>query len=117
MAVSDHYALAVLLIVALVLALVLPSPWNLVGLVSGLVLFIGELFFWNSTVRGHRKVVGAQTLLGQTATVVSACRPDGQVRVGGEIWAARCERGADVGVTVTIVDRHGLTLDVERAES
>src|SRR5262245_15857892 len=106
-----------LLIVALVLVFVLPSPWNLVGLVSGLILFIGELFVWHSTVRGHRKVVGAQTLLGKPATVVSPCRPDGQVRVVGEIWAARCASGADVGDTVTIVNRDGLRLDVERIES
>jgi len=106
----------VLLIVAIVLLLVLPSPWNLVALASGLILFIGELLFWNGTVRGHRKVVGPQTLLGKTATVVSSCRPDGQIRVAGEIWAARCESGADVGDTVTIVGRTELRLDVERAD-
>ena len=102
------------LIVALVLLLVLPSPWSLVGFVSGLVLFLGELFFWNRTVRGRRKEVGAQTLIGKTATVVSVCRPDGQVRISGEIWAAQCDGGADASERVTVAGRDGLTLVVER---
>ena len=56
-------------------------------------------------VRGQPKKVGAQNLLGKTATVVSSCRPDGQVRVGGELWAARCPNGADRGATVEVVGR------------
>jgi membrane protein implicated in regulation of membrane protease activity len=104
-------------IVALVLLLALPWPWDLVGFVIGLVLFCGELFFWNRRVRGRRKVVGAQTLIGEAATVVLACRPQGQVRLSGEIWAARCEGGADVGEAVTVVGRDGLTLLVERARA
>jgi membrane protein implicated in regulation of membrane protease activity len=105
----------VFLIVAFVLLLVLPWPWSLVGFVTGLVLFFGELFFWSRRVRGRRKEVGAQTLIGKRATVVSSCRPDGQVRLSGEIWAARCDGGADAGETVEVVGRDGLTLVVERS--
>ena len=39
---------------------------------------------------------------------------DGQVRIGGEIWQARCEAGADTGETVRVVGLNGLTLLVER---
>ena len=102
------------LIVALVLLLVLPSPWNLVGFTTALVLFFGELFFWSRRVRGRRQEVGAQTLIGKTATVIAACRPEGQVRVSGEIWAARCDGGADAGETLTVVGRDGLTLLVQQ---
>jgi membrane protein implicated in regulation of membrane protease activity len=102
------------LFVALVLLLFLPSPWDLVGFVAALVIFLGELGFWNRTVRGRRKAVGAQTLIGKTARVVSACRPNGQVRVSGEIWAASCSAGAGKGEAVTILSRDGLTLVVER---
>jgi membrane protein implicated in regulation of membrane protease activity len=102
-------------IVAIVLLVVLPSPWRFLGFLGALVLFLGEVLFWNRTVRGQRKKVGAQTLIGANATVVSACAPDGQVRISGEIWAARCEGGADAGESVTVVGRHGLVLDVERA--
>jgi membrane-bound serine protease (ClpP class) len=46
--------------------------------------------------------------------VLSACRPDGQVRLNGEIWDARCTGGAAEGETVRVVGRRGLTLLVER---
>jgi len=100
-------------IVALVLLLALPSPWNVAGFAAALVCFVGEIGFWHRTVRHRRAVVGAHTLIGQLATVVSPCRPNGQVRVTGAIWAARCTAGAEVGDTVRIVDRDRLTLVVE----
>jgi membrane protein implicated in regulation of membrane protease activity len=103
----------VFLIVGLVLLFLLPYPWNVVGATCAFVLFLGELFFWHRRVRGQPKKVGAQTLVGQPATVVSPCRPNGQVRVSGELWAARCPSGADQGDTVTIVGRDGLTLLIE----
>jgi membrane protein implicated in regulation of membrane protease activity len=105
----------VFLVLAFVLLLILPSPWDLVGFATSLVLFVGELAFWHRKVRGQRRAVGAQRLIGTAATVVSACRPDGQVRIGREIWAARCDEGADFGDSVTIVGRDGLTLVVMRA--
>jgi membrane-bound serine protease (ClpP class) len=105
----------VFVLLAIVLLLLLPSPWNVVGFVVCLVLFLGEVAFWHRRVRGQRKVVGAQTLIGAAGTLVSACRPDGQVRVRGEIWAARCDEGADRGDPVTVVGRDELTLIVTRA--
>ena len=105
------------LLVALILVLLLPSPWNVVGFVAGLMLFAGEVFFWNHRVRGNRKRVGAQTLIGTAATVISNCRPDGRVRISGEIWAARSNKGADVGDVVTVVGRDGLILNVEPNDS
>jgi membrane-bound serine protease (ClpP class) len=106
----------VFLILAFVLLIFVPKPWNLVSFTVCLILFVGELFFWNRTMRGHRKVVGAQTLIGREAAVLSPCKPTGQVRIGGEIWEARCETGADAGDTVRVVEVRGLTLLVEPEE-
>jgi membrane protein implicated in regulation of membrane protease activity len=103
------------LLVGLVLVVFLPSPWNLVALLACIALFLGELAFWNRRVRGHRKQVGAETLIGQTGTVVTGCHPYGQVRVGGEIWGARCEHVAEPGDEVVVKAQDGLTLVVERA--
>jgi membrane protein implicated in regulation of membrane protease activity len=103
----------VFFLLALVLLLVLPYPWNLVGCLVSLVLAGGEVTFWNRRVKRRRAGVGAETLIGRSATVLSACRPYGQVRVAGEIWEARCDAGASAGVTVTIVGREALTLIVE----
>lgn len=102
-------------VVALVLLLVLPSPWDVAGFVLGLMCFAVEVVFWHRRVRSHRAVVGAQTLVGQLGTVVTPCRPDGQVRVGGETWAATCPAGAGEGDTVRVVERRRLTLVVEPA--
>jgi membrane-bound ClpP family serine protease len=46
---------------------------------------------------------------------VTACRPEGQVRVQGELWQARCEGGVDVGEPIRVVGRENLTLFVEPA--
>lgn len=102
------------LLVALILLLVLPSPWNVLGLVASLLLFGGEVIYWNRTVRGRRAAAGAENLVGQTASVVSACLPEGQVRLAGEIWEARSHEGAERGETVVVSGRDGLTLLVER---
>jgi membrane-bound serine protease (ClpP class) len=105
----------VFLILGFVLLIFLPSPWGLVGFVICLALFLGELLFWNRTMRGRRQAVGAQTLIGVEGEVLAPCRPVGQVRIGGEIWEARCEAGADTGEIVRVVALRGLTLLVDRA--
>ena len=102
------------LIAGFVFLLLLPSPWNLIVFAVCIPLFLGELAFWNRTVRHRRAQTGVETLIGRTATVASTCRPDGQVRLDGEIWEARCAEGADAGETVTVVSRDQLTLVVER---
>jgi membrane-bound serine protease (ClpP class) len=103
------------LLVALVLVVVLPSPWNALGFVVCLLLFGGEVVYWHRTMRERRATAGAETLIGQTASVVAACRPEGQVRLAGEIWAARSQEGAERGETVIVIGRDGLTLLVERS--
>ena len=92
---------------------VLPSPWGLVGVVIAGILEVGETAFWVSLSRRSRIRMGAETLIGARATVITPCRPDGQVRVQGELWQARCAAGADRGDAVRVSGRDGLTLLVE----
>jgi membrane protein implicated in regulation of membrane protease activity len=103
----------VLIIVAFVLLFLLPSPWNLIGFVAVVLLWVLELIGWNRTMKRRKKVVGAQTLIDREAAVIRPCTPHGQVRLDGEIWEARCDEGAAVGDTVRVVDRDGLTLIVK----
>jgi membrane-bound serine protease (ClpP class) len=99
---------------AVLLALfVVPKPWGLALVAVAAVVEVGESFFWVHLSRRRRIQMGAETLIGATAKVESPCRPLGRVRVDGELWRARCERGADVGEDVRIVARDGLTLLVE----
>ena len=102
----------VLIVIAIVLLFVLPDPWNVVVFVIGVGLGIGEFFAWNRTVRGRRKVVGPQTLIGQTAVVISPLAPTGRVRIEAETWEARSEAGAAVGDVVEVVGLRGLQLQV-----
>jgi membrane-bound serine protease (ClpP class) len=105
---------AVVLALAIVLAVfLLPSPWNIVVLALGILGEIGEITWGRRLARRMRAQTGAEALVGQEAEVVETCRPDGQVRVHGELWQARCADGADVGDTVRITAVRGLTLDVE----
>jgi membrane protein implicated in regulation of membrane protease activity len=101
-----------LLIVALVVLLLVPDPWNVYLAVVSLLLFFGELYLWNRTVRGRRKAVGVHRLVGQVGKVRVTCRPVGQVFVAGELWRAHCAEGADAGETVRVAAVDDLTLDV-----
>ena len=106
-----------LLIVGVVLLFLLPSPWNLVALLVGLVLWLGEVYGIWRLVRKKQVQAGAETLVGRTATVIAACQPLGQVRLSGEseIWRARCAEGTEGGETVGVVGIDEITLIVERA--
>jgi membrane-bound serine protease (ClpP class) len=103
-----------LFVVAVLLALfVIPKPWGLILVAAAAAVEVGESFFWIHLSRRRRIQMGAETLIGATAKVESECRPLGRVRVHGEVWQARCERGAEAGQDVRIVARDGLTLLVE----
>ena len=103
------------LVTAIVLAIfVLPTPWGVVALAGGLVVEAGEAWLWWRLSRRRRPAVGVEALVGVSATVVSPCRPIGQVRVAGELWRAVCSEGANPGDTVHVVAVDGLALIVSR---
>ena len=102
------------LVVALLLAFfVLPSPWNVVAVVLGLGIEAVELT-WGLRLARRRARVGADTLIGREAVVVTALDPVGQVFLAGERWRARGADGAQAGEHVVVCGREGLTLIVER---
>jgi membrane-bound serine protease (ClpP class) len=106
----------VLFLIALLLAFfVLPAPWGLVAVVVGGVLDIAEttLFIWWSKRRNA--TVGVETLVGKVGVAASDLWPEGQVRVGGEIWRARCAGGCDSGTRIVVRAVEGLTLVVDPA--
>lgn len=103
-------------LVALLLAIfVLPRPWGVVAVVASLGIEVAEAWFWIWLSRRRRSVVGAEALVGARAVVVTACRPEGQVRVAGELWRAICRAGADPGDVVHVERVDGLTLVVTPA--
>ena len=102
-------------VVGILLALfVLPSPWGLVAILVGVSIEVGEALFWIRYTRRQGAVTGSEALVGQNAVVVEACRPDGRVRIHGELWRALCPRGAAAGEHVRVVRvNDDLTLEVE----
>ncbi len=102
-----------ILLLAILLAIfVLPSPWSFVIVVLGLLGEVGEIVWGRRLAKRWRPKTGAEAMIGKRAKVVVACRPDGQVRVHGELWAATCAAGADVGETVVVEGLDELTLVV-----
>jgi membrane-bound serine protease (ClpP class) len=106
----------VLLAIAILLALfVLPSPWGLVAVAIGAILEIveaGVFIWWSKRMRAR---VGVDSMVGKRGVTVGALAPDGQVRVNGEIWKARCDVRCEAGAPIVIRAIEGLTLEVEPA--
>jgi len=102
-----------ILVIAIVVLIFVPWPWGLILFGVLLAGFFGEIAFWNTKLRDRRSDVGSQTLVGRTGQLLSDCRPDGQVRIGGETWMAHCEAGAAAGQTVRVQAVQELTLIVE----
>ena len=102
------------LIIALALALfVLPSPWNVIAVAVAAVWELSTALFGLWWSQRHAAKVGVEALLGREVEVRRACRPLGEVRVRGEIWQARCDRGRRRRRLVRIIGLDGLTLLVE----
>ncbi len=107
-----------MILVAAIVAAVLwiPSPWSWIVVAAAGVVEIGETMFWYWYTNRRRATVGAETLLGRSAEVVLPCYPDGQVRLDGELWQARCDEGAARGGRVVVTGRDGLVLLVRPSD-
>ena len=104
------------LVVGLLLAvLVLDEPWNWVAVGLGAAWEIAETTLIVRWSQRRQAQVGLEALVGRRAVVAADCMPEGQVRVAGELWRARCEGGASAGDEVVVREVDGLTLVVEPA--
>jgi membrane protein implicated in regulation of membrane protease activity len=93
----------VLLVLAVIAAVFwLPTGWGIAAVATATVVEIAEVGFWFWLSRRRRIATGAEALPGARGVVTAACRPDGQVRVLGELWRARCEEGADPGDEIVV---------------
>jgi membrane-bound serine protease (ClpP class) len=108
---------AVFLVVALVLLLFLPWPWNVFASAAGVGLFTLEVMYWYRRMRGQRVQTGVENLVGSVGEVVEPLMPSGQIRVLGELWQARAEVELPRGTPVRVVKVEGLTLEVEAART
>ena len=105
-----------LLVAAVLLMLFVVPPGLGVALVAvALVAEIGELVLWRRMLDRIRVTTGAEGLLGTTGEAITACDPEGSVRIRGEIWKARAEPPAARGERIVVEAVDGLTLSVAPA--
>lgn len=85
-----------------------------VALVAGAaVAEVIEIWLWMKYLKRHRVATGVEGMIGDRATVVEPCLPEGTVRLRGEIWSARSQAGAGPGEMVRVTGVDGLTLEVD----
>lgn len=65
------------------------------------------------SARRHRVVTGAQGLIGEVGTALTALAPRGAVLVHGERWQAAADGPLAAGTAVRVRAVHGLQLEVE----
>jgi len=104
------------LLLALLLVIFLPSPWNVIGgLASGL-LGVLEVAYWQRRMRRAKVQTGIENLVGATGEATERLAPSGQIRVLGELWQARSSSELPPGSRVRVVALDGLTVEVEAAD-
>jgi membrane-bound serine protease (ClpP class) len=104
------------LVVALLLAFfVLDEPWSWLVVALGAGWELAETILIVRWSQRRRSVVGAEALVGQRGVAAGDCMPEGQVRITGELWRARCAGGVSAGDEVVVREVDGLTLVVDPA--
>jgi membrane-bound serine protease (ClpP class) len=104
------------LLLALLLLIFLPSPWNVIALVASGFVGIVEVGYWHRRMRDRKVQTGAENLVGATGEVTEPLMPLGQIRVLGELWQARSSSELPRGTPVRVVALDGLIVEVEAAE-
>jgi membrane-bound serine protease (ClpP class) len=104
------------LLLALLLLIFLPSPWNYVGALATVAVGVFEVVYWQRRMRHEKVQTGVENLVGATGEVSERLAPSGHIRVLGELWEARSSSELPSGSRVRVVAVDGLTLEVESAE-
>jgi membrane-bound serine protease (ClpP class) len=100
-------------VLALLLFIVAPEPWDAVGGVVCVGLGVLEVIYWQRRMKRQRVRTGVENLVGATGKAVGPLAPSGQVRVLGELWEARSEVEVPPGGAIRVLAVRGLELDVE----
>ena len=89
----------------------LEGVWRVVLIAAVALLELAEIGLWLKW-RNVKSSTGAEALVGMPGVALSDCKPEGQVKVKGQIWKARCDEGVGAGEGVSVVAVDGLRLDV-----
>jgi membrane-bound serine protease (ClpP class) len=99
-------------VIVTVLAFIfLDWPWRALAVLAAAAYEGFEILLWLRW-RKKRSTTGIESLVGTRGKAIGDLRPEGQVRVRGQIWKARCAEGADAGDDVVVAGVDGLRLEV-----
>ena len=93
--------------------LFLDGVWRVLVIAAVALVELFEIFIWLRW-RKVKSTTGAEGLVGMKAQVVTECRPEGQIKLKGQIWKAHCRDGAAAGDEVVVDKVDGLRLLVSR---
>jgi membrane-bound serine protease (ClpP class) len=105
-----------LLLLALLLLIFLPSPWNVIGGLATVSFGVFEVVYWQRRMRHEKVQTGVENLVGAIGEATERLAPSGKIRVLGELWQARSSSELPPGSSVRVVAVHGLTLEVEEVD-
>jgi membrane-bound ClpP family serine protease len=91
---------------------VVPAPWGQLVVGGALLWEVAEKLFLLRYSMRMPPAIGREALIGMPVTAVSACLPEGWVKLRGERWKARCSEGAGVGDSLVIEALEQITLIV-----
>lgn len=103
------------LLLALLLLIFLPPPWNLGAALVSALLGAGEVLYWEWRMRSHKVRTGVEDLLGATGQVAVPLEPVGQIIIRGELWEAHSTNPVGPGARVRVVGIEDLRLEVRPA--
>jgi len=91
--------------------MLLEPPWRYIVIFPLAAWEAFEIMLWLKW-RGVKSITGVEAFVGSTGRAVTDCKPDGQVRVRGALWRARCPQGVDAGDHIVVEAIDGLVLTV-----
>ena len=92
----------------------LEPPWRWIAIGVLATVEALEILLW-LRLRRLRAMTGKEGMLGTKGRALTNCDPEGQVKVKGQIWKARCPDGARAGDDVVVTGMSGLQLEVRPA--
>ena len=105
----------VILVTGILIAVfVVPDAWTIPVIVIAVVVEVSETLFTLWWSRRAPPKVGPETLIGATGRVVEPLRPEGRVRVRGEVWQAKSGAFIEAGARIRVRGRDRLNLEVDR---
>jgi membrane protein implicated in regulation of membrane protease activity len=92
--------------------------WGLALVIAGFVIYAVTVFTMGSRILKKKPVAGLSDMLGMEGKTTGRLDPDGFVKIEGELWEAKSERGViEAGAEVVVVAQEGLKLVVKTKAS